>query len=494
MKKYLFITAIALVALTSCEKNNQQGGGKDGDAIELTASNNCPDMSPDKQRNKVLTLTWTAASNQGTGARVEYSILVDRTGGNFENAYELELGSNVTSYKFTAGELNTMIIRHFNAKKGDKVMVDMCIYASIKSEDIQDVTSNKVTIELNAFEAAIDELYMIGSATAAGWSLDQAIPMDKVDGVDGGFQWAGELGAGELKFLVGTDDWVPGFGREDDTHLYYREYAWVDENGNPVYDESIPHTDTRDDKFIITDQGNYLVVVNLPKMEVSITKTAGPKYFEMYMAGSAFAQPVRMYRSGYAFFATASNLNGNMHFSNLADDSGDKYYPAVENPGENAKLVQTPGFEWKFTGAENIYHISIYTKEEKEEAYVVTAQPYDQLYLIGNSCDAGWNIGDALPMTKVDAATQTWSGTLKVGELKFTCDRQSDWYGAWFLASTEHKAPEGVEEPMIFLDKSRPETASFGAKEFDQKWDIPEEGSYEITLNQVKNTVIIKKR
>lgn len=493
MKKLLFIGALALCFITSCQKDSKDQP-QGGDTITLTASNNCPSMSPATQKNKVLTLTWTPADNKGTGARIEYSILIDKQGGNFEDAYELELGSNVTEYKFTAKDLNTLTIRKFGAKPGDKVNVDMCVYAAIKSEEVSDVVSNLVTIELTSFEPVVEDLYLIGSATSAGWSLDQAIQMDKIDGEDGGFQWAGELGAGEFKFLVSTDDWVPGYGKEDDTHMYYREYAWLDENGNPTYDESKKVTDTRDDKFVCTDQGNYLIMLNINSLEISITKTAGPKYFEMYLAGSAFETTEKMYRCGYAFLASKSNLNGNMHFSNLSDDSGDKYYSAEATPGELVSLVQTPGYEWTFNGANSIYRVSMYTKEGKEQAAVVAAQPYEQVYIIGSSCDAGWTIAEALPMTKGSNGIQTWSGSLKVGELKFTCDKNSDWYGAWYLASTEHKAPAGVEEPMIFLDKSRPETAAFGAKEFDQKWDIPEDGNYDITLDQFKNTVIIRKK
>ena len=85
-------------------------------------------------------------------------------------------------------------------------------------------------------------------------------------------------------------------------------------------------------------------------------------------------------------------------------------------------------------------------------------------------------------------------GKLKEGELKFTCDKSTDWYGAWFMADAAGKAPTGEEESIIFLDKSRAETATMGIKELDQKWNIPAAGTYEITLDQVNETIIIKKK
>ncbi len=488
------MAALALLAMVSCNKEPQNGGDDNNDAIKLSANTTAPAMNKDVQKEDVLILSWTPASNKGTGARVEYSLLIDEKGGSFESAYEIALGSNVTSYTATAGTLNKIIMGEFGMAAGESKDFDICIYAAIKSADVDDVISNTLTITLSAFEAAPEALWMVGSATAGGWDLAQATPMDIIEGEEGGFQWSGELGAGELKFLLTTDGWVPGYGREDDTHLYLRDHLWEDENGNRVDDEALPHQDTRDDKFIIAEQGLYKISLNINALTITITKTAGPKYFDMYLVGSAFATPLSMFRCGYAFLATAANLNGTMHFSNSADDSGDKYYASKENPGEEASLIQTPGYEWSFNGANSLYHISLFTKEGKEKAYVVAAQPYEQLYLIGSACDAGWTIDQALPMTKKDAYVQTWSGALKEGELKFTCDKSSDWYGAWYLASTVDKAPAGVEEPLLFLDKSRPETATIGAKELDQKWKITEAGNYDITLDQARNTVIILKK
>ena len=48
----------------------------------------------------------------------------------------------------------------------------------------------------------------------------------------------------------------------------------------------------------------------------------------------------------------------------------------------------------------------------------------------------------------------TWKGTLNAGELKFTCDKQEDWNGAWFMPAVADKQPAGETEPMLFLDKS----------------------------------------
>ncbi len=79
----------------------------------------------------------------------------------------------------------------------------------------------------------------------------------------------------------------------------------------------------------------------------------------------------------------------------------------------------------------------------------------------------------------------TWTGTLKEGEMKFTCDKQSDWNGAWFLASQNGMEPTGDQEQMIFSPSgSNP----------DNKWKITTAGTYTIELDQLQETVIIKKQ
>lgn len=493
--KFFAVFAAAASILAACNKNEGPEGQKGGEntPIVLKASTTTPAMSTDTQNEEVLSLSWNATTNMGTGARIDYSLLIDRKGGNFESAEEIVLGAKVTSYSFTAVELNKIIKETFGYQNEEVAEMDFCVYATIKSDEVDDVVSNTVTISLTAFEPKPTALYMIGSATSAGWNLDDAVEMTPIEGEDGGFTWAGELFSGELKFLVTKDGWIPSFGRVDDNTLYYRDHYWDDENGNRVDDESLPHVDTPDEKFIIAEQGNYKIVLNIEKLTITITKTGGPRYFSMYMVGSAVEAPVSLYRSSYAFFKGINLGAGKAHFSVSEDNSGDFFYAAAEGQALSETAVsQTSGIDWNISNP-GLYHVSLFIKDGKEKAYFVEASFYEELYIIGSACDAGWDIANALPMTKSSQYVQSWTGALKEGELKFSCDRQTDWFGAWYLASTPEKAPTGEEEPVIFLDKARSETGTLGIREFDQKWIISNPGIYTITLDQLKETVTIKK-
>ncbi|MFQ9760341.1 MAG: hypothetical protein ACLRZL_06405 [Alistipes communis] len=86
-----------------------------------------------------------------------------------------------------------------------------------------------------------------------------------------------------------------------------------------------------------------------------------------------------------------------------------------------------------------------------------------------------------------DDYTFTWTGTLASGELKFTCDCQSDWNGAWFMASEENKVFEAGSETICFVDKQLAENASV-----DRKWKVSA-GNYTIVLNQLTETMTVTK-
>ncbi|MBQ7457874.1 MAG: SusF/SusE family outer membrane protein [Bacteroidales bacterium] len=502
MKKILLSAVLTLLAITGCNKpvdpDNPTSSGKDNTPITLTASTTTPVMDRDHQNDEALTLSWNATTNLGTGARIEYSVLVDLKGGKFETGYEVNLGTNVTSLSLTAMELNTIAKEDFGLENDQTTELDICVYATIKSNEVDDVVSNTVTITVTPFEPKPSALYMIGSATEAGWDLSKAVAMSAIEGEEGGFTWSGELYAGELKFLVNPVDWIPSYNKGDnDETLYYRDHYWDDpDTGEQVDDESLPHVDTPDNKFIIAEQGNYKIVLNIEKLTITITKTGGPKYFSMYVVGSAFEQPQAMFRSGYAFFSSKYFAQaGNFHFNVNSDGSGDSYFAASAGQAITSTAVsQTSNAEWSVNAGE-MYNFYLYAREGKEKAFIVPFTPYEQVYIIGSASDAGWDIANALPMTRVDQWTQKWEGSLKAGELKFTCDKSTDWYGAWYLATTVDKVPTGEAEPTLFIDKASDAVATTGIREFDQKWIITDQtaGYYTITLDQKNQTVIIKK-
>lgn len=117
------------------------------------------------------------------------------------------------------------------------------------------------TITLNLLDNSISinrlKLYMVGSATPIGWSIDKAVEMTE-DATDGCiFNYTGPMVAGEFKFPVNRDgSWGQNmYMRTDDTHMYLHIGGASDDN-----------------KWTISSDGNYVINANVETLSLSVQK------------------------------------------------------------------------------------------------------------------------------------------------------------------------------------------------------------------------------
>lgn len=117
-------------------------------------------------------------------------------------------------------------------------------------------------------------------------------------------------------------------------------------------------------------------------------------------------------------------------------------------------------------------------------------EPYTEISLIGDATPADWTLPSSAPMTKIDEYTYQWTGNLTAGEIKFTCDNQSDWMGAWFMAVENGLTFEAGEYDMYWIDKTNPD---YGYGSLDNKWVVTDPGNYTITLYQATEKLLVQK-
>jgi len=117
------------------------------------------------------------------------------------------------------------------------------------------------TITLSLLDNTISisrlKLYMVGSATPIGWSIDKAVELTE-NATDGCiFNYTGPMVAGEFKFPVNRDgSWGQNmYERTDDTHMYLHIGGASDDN-----------------KWTITSAGNYVINANVETLSISIQK------------------------------------------------------------------------------------------------------------------------------------------------------------------------------------------------------------------------------
>ncbi len=116
---------------------------------------------------------------------------------------------------------------------------------------------------------SLEQLYLIGNATTAGWENANAIPMTKTS--EGIFTWTGDLSAGQFKFLNVLATWSNTVNPKDANDLEFALDTDYDLKYRPY--EGSPN----DHKFKVTTAGAYKIDVNLNTMKVNITNSTGIK-------------------------------------------------------------------------------------------------------------------------------------------------------------------------------------------------------------------------
>lgn len=478
MKSFKIVGLLTILLLCwACTDEDNTEYNKGDQPLEVSASKASLELDALNPTSEAIKFGWTSGTNNGTGLAIDYVFQLDRQDGNFENGISVEIGRNIYEKSYTNEELNDLLIEKFGITPLTETVFQYRIIANIASDNIEPQISPVQTINIKTHKPVTKTLYLIGDATPNGWSADDATEMKAITNTPKGFSWTGSLSAGEFKLITTLGEFLPSYNKgANDTQLVLREA------------DSDP-----DDKFVITEGGTYTVKVNLISMAISITRGEGPEFTELWFVGNPTDwsfKPMTVDPIDAFVFHYNDDLSAGGEFKiGTVDGSWDGVFlrPVTDQQSEGIALdvdkwAGDPDNKWNITGG--VYKIKLDTRDMKIDILPFT--PYAMVYLIGDATTAAWDIDNAVSMTaSSDPYVFTWTGTLNAGELKFTCDKQSDWNGDWFLASEQGKTPAGEEEQIIFRAK--------GAKE-DYKWKIPESGTYTIELNQLKETIIIKKQ
>ena len=498
MKKYIspFVYALlGCLALSSCVDDDYMELDKGHNELALTANSTEIVLNEQAHAEDALELSWTTGTNYGTGNKISYTLELAEAGSGFAGAYvAVENAVQQYSWKKSVEELNDILREHFGATGNENLALEARLTATVTDKDEKQTAT--ATFSVTAYKPVTSTLYLIGSATPGGWSADDATAMTRKS--NGIFTWTGRLTAGEFKFITTLGSFLPSYNKGTDGNLTLRT------------DDTQP-----DEKFSVAEDHNYIVEANLFTGTLKLTETEvlAPAYDRLYFVGNAtdwgFVPMKRdaldpyLFRYG-RFFETGKG--GEFKFG-TAEGSWENMYKAKDADAAytDTEVTFVSGFnpdnKWVLKEEERgkAYKICVDIRTGKERMMMSEFTPYAMIYMVGDATPAGWNIGDATPMQATDDPyVFTWQGNLNAGELKFTCDKQDDWNGAWFMPAEADKQPTGETEAMLFIDKSSddfkaqyPEVMIGG---IDQKWKISSAGSYKITLNQLEETISIEKR
>jgi hypothetical protein len=493
-----FYLLAILPLLTACSDNDYQEDFKSNpgqEALALKASQTTLVLAEENHADEAIAFAWTTGHNFQTGNRISYTLTLLPEGADAGKAYKLvDNEHQVYTQALTVEQLNDLLIKTFLCEAGQSVNLQAVLTATVPG--VSEVQKSVVTIAVTSYQPVTEHLYIIGSAAPNGWSADQASEMARAD--NGVFQWTGQLFKGELKFITTQGKFLPSYNNDGNGGLTYRT-----------------SDDEPDEKFIIEETYRYIVKVNLLAGTVSFQKTEGgdDSFSNVYFVGDAtswlfepmWKDPLDGYLFRYArFFSTADagqfKFGASTQWSNMFFAT-DFDMPYTEEAAEYVENTDGhPDRKWKLEAADcdKAYKICLDTRVAAPRMMMTVFTPYTAMYLVGDAAPCGWDISNATPMTAVDEWTFTWTGMLNAGELKFSCDKNNSWMGAWFLCARGNGvAPSGQVEKMLFVDKSsssfKKQYLEVNVDDIDQKWKISQKGTYTITLNQLEETVSIVK-
>ena len=337
--------------------------------------------------NTAISFNWNS-SPYGANNIINYALQIDTAGGNFTNPQVKQLGTNYTS-GFTVNELNSIAIAA-GVIGGSTKNVQFRVVSYLGNYTTLMVISNVVTISVTTFTPIPPTLYIVGDATAGGWSNPVPLPSQQFTRLDAvSYGIVVNLTAGKsYVFLPLNGDWGHKYGGTSAT------------GGTLLADGAVPGSNTP----APATTGNYQIVVNFQTGTYTVTPFTTTIPPNLYIVGDATAggwnnpvpvpsqQFTRIDASTYGIVTTLT-AGGSYLFLPLNGDWTHKYGGSSATGGTLLADGAVPGSNTPAPSTSGLYQILV---NFQTGTYTVT--PYtgsvpvpDNLYIVGDATAGGWN-------------------------------------------------------------------------------------------------------
>lgn len=498
MRKNHILTVFAgsLLLAGACTDNDYMELDKGQDVLTLVASQAAEVLEESTHGSEAITLTWSTGTNYGSGNRISYTLELAPAGTAFADSYvAVNQETQVYSWNTNQENLNALLLDKFGGAEGQSTTLEARVTARVNGRS--EVQTATVSFSATPYTPVSSTLYLVGDATPNGWDASHATEMKRTD--NGQFIWEGNLLPGSFKFLTTLGEWIPSYNKGEDGKMVLRQ----------SFDEP-------DEQWQITESHYYKVKVNLLTLELTFEQTDGeaPRFDNLYFVGQPTGwgfvpmqkDPLDAFLFRYGRFF--DNGGGGEFKFGTSEGAWENMLKATQAnaPYTDSSMEFVSGYDpdnkWFLQESETgkAYKICVDIRSDRERMMMREFTPYEMIYLVGDASPCGWDLGNAMGMTATDSPfVFTWTGTLSTGELKFSCDKRSDWNGAWLMnAYGNGVEPTGEVEHALFIDKSdsylKDQYLEINIGDIDNKWRIMSAGTYTITVNQLEETVSIVKQ
>jgi starch-binding outer membrane protein SusE/F len=336
--------------------------------------------------NPAVSFNWNA-SNFGSNT-ISYALQIDTAGGNFTNPQVKKLGTNYTS-GFTVNELNSIAIAA-GVIGGSTKNVQFRVVSYLGNYTTLMVISNVVTISVTTFTPIPPTLYIVGDATAGGWSNPVPLPSQQFTRLDAvSYGIVINLTAGKsYVFLPLNGDWGHKYGGTSAT------------GGTLLADGAVPGSNTP----APATTGNYQIVVNFQTGTYAVTPFSTTIPPNLYIVGDAtpggWNNPVpvpsqQFTRIDAVTYGIVINLTAGKSyvFLPLNGDWGHKYGGTSATGGTLLADGAVPGSNTPAPATTGNYQILVnfQTGTYTVTPYTGTIPVPNNLYIVGDATAGGWN-------------------------------------------------------------------------------------------------------
>jgi hypothetical protein len=479
MRKFFIRTLTILSALflallnTSCEDSFSDPILNNNNELALTISSS--EMVLDENKpNDNLTFNWTTGTNYGTSASISYVLQIDKEGNNFAAPLEYEMGTNNFSFSINAVTLNFIMLNTFGIAPNTSQKFEARIMAKV-AKSAAAPQAAVAAFSITPYLPVSKELYLVGSATSAGWDIAKAIPLTPSASSPGKFIFQGILSPGSFKLPVNTDAcWCQD--------IYTKSAA---DEGMMVHNIGGSGDDLQ---WQITQGGQYKITADLLKLTIIIEAVSGPSFTQIWMVGDASPSgwtvdsPQAFTQSQdnpFVFTYEANFVQGDFKIfaGPLGNWCGEWFRPLTNGQAlSSVAVAQNSGCDvdnkWKIAASDvGRYKITLDT-----QANTISIQKVN-LYIVGDGGPNGWNIASPAAMGYSNG-NFTYNGPLgesnAAGEFKIS-KFYGDWCdGDWINAATANQS---------LLNGNY--IVTHGCNGPDNKWKLQagNAGLYQMTIN-----------
>lgn len=348
--------------------------------------------------------SWTAAFSGYTGT-INYFIQYDSAGKNFAAPQEIAAGTALNK-DFSQDDMNTTALSSGIAI-GSTGKVEYRVKAVTAGNAI--AYSNVVNVTVTTFSPVPPNLYIVGDATAGGWSNPVPVPSQQFTKVDAySFSTQQILQAGKAYlFLPVNGDWSRKYGGATDG---------VSAPGTLLKDGAVPGSNTP----APATTGLYKIVVNFQTNTYSVTPVPVPS--NLYIVGDAtdggWSNPVPVPSQQFTkidnyTFGIITNLTAGKSYLFLPvnGDWGSKYGGATDgtSAGGGTLLADgaVPGSNTPAPSTSGLYSIVV---NFATNTYTVMPVP-SNLFIVGDATPGGWSNPVPVPSQQF---TQTSTGVFQI--------------------------------------------------------------------------------